>query len=248
MPISTYVRLNAPDPTAFISPGDIEEARIRRALDLAKLLQLQNEPRFQQQQLALTQRGQDITQRGQDLEAATATRGQDITARGQDLALQEARERNKSIFLSDLLQTAGAHGADYHVLADAAARAGVPEYQQALQAHEVQQQDTQFQQLLLGYQNEAKKGPKQAQKFLDALDPVNKAQLQSHLNIQSQIDDLNRPAAVATPTPTPLSAAFTPQNAPLGYSSPQDIAALTSGIGAFLRRILNSQGQSPLYK
>lgn len=95
------------------SPGDLEEARIKRLIDLARLKQLQQDPLIQQQQLQLqrqatgeTGRHNVATEAESNAQLAEAVRqhhvdallrqsgldveqrGQDISARGQDVTVR----------------------------------------------------------------------------------------------------------------------------------------------------------------
>lgn len=138
-----------PQPTIIPpSAGDLEEARIRRALDLAKLKQLQDSSSFQERDQLLQQRAQDVTQRGQDIESENnrqriaveqaglsltqraqdvTQRGQDIEARGQDVSANAAKDREHMGLLTDLLRNHVDHGGDLATAARAARAAGVPE-------------------------------------------------------------------------------------------------------------------------
>lgn len=120
MAIQTYFspvgNANGLQPT-IIAPttGDLEEARIRRLIELAKLKQLQQDPLVQQQQLALQQ--SQVSEAGRHNVATEAEahstleatikqhqtdallrqagldidqRGQDVTARGQDINARTA--------------------------------------------------------------------------------------------------------------------------------------------------------------
>jgi hypothetical protein len=129
----------------FIPPsaGDLEEARIRRLMDTAKLYNLQQEPIFAQKHLDL-QRSQlnetagyhqaELADRatGRQLEA----RGQDVQMRGQDMTMDAHKEALKSATANNILSHAIARpDIPLSVYADTAKQFGFPELGNALATH-----------------------------------------------------------------------------------------------------------------
>lgn len=126
------------------SQGDLEEGRIRRATDLARLTNLQQAPWLEQRKLALSQAAQDevakyhegelnLTARGQDVQQ----RGQDTTyaaeTRGQDMHQTESQNAIKAALTQHILTLAHTY-TDFHLddLADVAKQNGLPELQNTL--------------------------------------------------------------------------------------------------------------------
>lgn len=111
MPTSILTNLNNLRPN-IIGPshGDIEEARIKRALDLANLNRIRTESRialeqigiqkaqlaeqekYHQAQIAGEGAGREVTQRGQDVQARGDTLQYQAATRGQDIGATTARE------------------------------------------------------------------------------------------------------------------------------------------------------------
>lgn len=137
------------------SAGDLEEARIRRLMDTAKLFNLQQEPVFQQKALDLQRSQLDETSRyhqseiadratGRQLEA----RGQDVQQRGQDMTMDAHKEALKSATANNILSHAIARpDIPLSVYADTAQQFGFPELGKALATHHDEMQTEKAKQL-----------------------------------------------------------------------------------------------------
>lgn len=150
------------------SPGDIEEARVKRLLDLQQLQNLQNQTplelrrqaleragldetsRFHTNTLGVEQRGQDVQQRGQDLQSSiaglsdtTQRRGQDIEAQSRQDTLTAQKEEAKQQHIERILDVAGRNpSASLQTLADLAGALGAPEIKKGLEAGHAHEVDT----------------------------------------------------------------------------------------------------------
>ena len=153
----------ARNPITYLPPsaGDIEEARVKRLLDLAQLNRYQSESDFQQEQNRLGwAKLQDDRQGRLDSllnarrDQEINLRAQDVQQRGQDQATMDKREEMKSTRLGDLMRVYGAQpNADMNILGATMAASGMPEFQTVLQANAGKLADAKVAQAYQEYSN-----------------------------------------------------------------------------------------------
>lgn len=141
----------------FIPPsaGDLEEGRIRREMDLAKLKNLQLEPEHQRRLLALQEAGLRETTSYHSGQLASDTRtqninmrGQDVQMRGQDMASQEHKDALRSSTINNILAHAISRpDVPLSVYAETAKQFGFPEVANSFATAHDNEQTTKAKQL-----------------------------------------------------------------------------------------------------
>lgn len=148
------------------SAGDLEEARIRRLMDTAKLFNLRQEPvqanrmyELQKSQLAET----SGYHQAQIADMATGrkleSRGQDVTMRGQDMTMDAHKEALKASTANNILAHAISRpDIPLSVYADTAKQFGFPELGNALSTHHDEMQTEKAKQLASALKTAATSG------------------------------------------------------------------------------------------
>ena len=153
MPLQIQPRIIGP------SAGDLEEARIRRLTDLAKLRSLEMAPEqeerlFRQRQAEfgkntqLAERGLGLQERGQNLSYDADLLRDSTQRRGQDLGMQESGERNKTQIANTLFNLAADPNTNLEVLSEFARTKGEEGLAKSLEVVRGKELDTEVQKFL----------------------------------------------------------------------------------------------------